>query len=88
MSGCTPCGDHDLVIDATVEADGTVLLNAAHVVAWLHHLAEHYGDGHQGGTQQMRRGARLALTETAEHMQSAYVDACADEVLDGWRPTP
>ena len=75
-------------ITATVEADGEVMIAAADVVAWLRACATKYRRGDLGGPRLMRKGAHDALHEMADSLQRAYIDGCADEVLETWRPIP
>ena len=75
-------------ISATVEADGEVMIGAADVVAWLRTWATRYQRGDRGGPRVMRKGAHDALHEMADSLQRAYIDGCADEVLETWRPIP
>lgn len=71
-------------IQIVIDTDGEVMLSATGTVAWLHWAADKFADGALGGNEEQRDGAHEALHQTANVLQSGYVDAAADTILERW----
>lgn len=72
------------IIDTGMDADGAVMMNAGHVVAWLRWCAATYLSGEVGGSPAERRAAHAAVDAIADGIESAYIDACANAATQLW----